>query len=225
LQANLETTMPETTMPEPATVTVVEHQSLIPSGLPPERALILSKALVDLGLREQRTNRGPIVEGRGIDRFLPAHIRNDPNAEGIPYCASAVCTWWFDALVRHPLGSLVRGADTLKDTAKAHQLWRDMPCVPTPGDAFVFLHSVDRPGFDKGHTGLVLRVSADGREIETIEGNCRNAVRIIKRPLVLDRALGKEDILGFATPFAGAPPTGWARGLSGRGESPGGSTV
>lgn len=208
-------------MPELA----AEVLALVPTGLPPERTRILHNALADLGLREQRTNRGPIADGRGIDRFQPPYIRNDPAAEGIPYCASAVCTWWHDALATHPLGSVVRGADTLKDEAKKGGLWRDMACVPTPGDAFVFLHAqLDRPGFDKGHTGLVLRVSEDGRKIETVEGNCRNAVRIVLRDLVLDRPPGKDEILGFACPLAGEPPAGWARGLSGRGEPPGGTT-
>lgn len=207
--------MPETTTEVP----------LIPGGLPEQRTRILQKALNDVGLHEQKPNRGAIVNGRGIDRFLPTRISDDPNAPGIPYCASAVCTWWNDALGLHPLGALIRGADTLKDEAKKLQLWRDMPAVPTPGDAFVYLHSVDRPGFDKGHTGIVLRVSADGRHIETIEGNCRNGVRIVRRELALDHAPKEEEILGFASPIAGPAPTGWERGLSGRAENPGGSTV
>jgi len=48
---------------------------------------LIGRTLADFGLHEEhsRKNRGPIVNGRGIDRFLPAHIRDDPSKEGIPY--------------------------------------------------------------------------------------------------------------------------------------------
>jgi hypothetical protein len=197
-----------------------ERPSLIPDGLPEQRRAILQAALADIGLAEEAVNRGRIEAGRGIDRFQPVYIRDDPKAPGIPYCASAVCTWWNDALDRHPLHKLVRGADALKDVARGLSMWRDVPCVPTPGDAFVYLHSVDRPGFDKGHTGLVLRVSDDGTSIETIEANCGNRVRLVLRKFGTKLPPGPEQILGFASPIDGPAPTGWQRGLSGKGQPP-----
>jgi hypothetical protein len=193
----------------------------VPLNVPPQIAATLTEALKDLGARERGLpNRGPMV-----DKFQPEHIRQRAQTEGVPWCASAVCTWWRVGFGLHPLGAMIRGADKLKDVARTHGMWRDVPTQPRPGDAFVLLHGADTKGFDKGHTGLVLRVSADGRTIQTIEGNARNAVRLIERS-VPDVATPNQ-ILGFAAPVADAAWFGrdWQRGLLlGVAETPGGST-
>ena len=57
---------------------------------------------------------------------------------------------------------------------------------PFPGDAFVMEH-----GDGTGHIGFVLRVSADGTTINTVEGNCGNRVKVGLR------SLSAHDIVGF----------------------------
>ena len=60
---------------------------------------------------------------------------------------------------------------------------------PQPGDAFVQLRrGLERPG--PGHVGIVLRVSEDGREYTTVEGNSGDRVRLGRRALEADSILG-----------------------------------
>lgn len=192
-------------------------------GLMGKLAAIMIAALKNVGAAEDRgrPNRGPVV-----DRFQPSWITADPSKAGVPWCTSSVCQWWYDGLGKHPYGKIIYGADALKDKAKAQGRWRDawLPGAPRPGAAFVLLHSADTPGFDKGHAGLVLRVSEDERTIQTVEGNARNKVRIIQREV--PEAATVNEILGFAYPVEEIEwNTAWQRGLLTTGfESPGGST-
>lgn len=199
----------------------------VPANVPTWIAASLTSALRDVGIRE----RGPANRGPQVDRFQPAWIVNDARKEGVPWCASAVCMWWFDGFQRHPLGGIIRGADKIKDEARKLGSWSDvgLACHPRPGDAFVLIHGVDTPGFDKGHTGLVLRVSADGRTVQCVEGNARNGVRLVQR--TVPTVATPDQILGFASPLPKAlmalwpVDDSWERGLLGGGfELPGGST-
>jgi hypothetical protein len=198
----------------------------IPNGLPPSVQQILRAAIADLDALI-REDRGRPNRGAKVDKFQPPWVAKDPTAEGIPWCASAVCTWWREALGTDPLGKIVRAADGIKDRALQVGQWHSVPSFPAPGDAFVYLQDTDTPGFNKGHTGLVLRVSADGRTIQSIEGNARNGVRLIQRSV--PTIPGAKSILGFASPFPTGVRAGYLttfeRGLLTHGwESPGGST-
>ena len=62
--------------------------------------------------------------------------------------------------------------------ASAQRLGKAYPAAadPWPGDVMWY-----PTGGDKGHCGIV--IGADGLEVMTIEGNCDNAVRCVRRPL------------------------------------------
>jgi len=189
----------------------------------PQIAKALLAAVLDLGIKERVP--GPPNRGPQVDRFQPPWVRDQPNTDGIPWCASAVCAWWFAGFEAHPLGAMIRGADKIKDAARKLGQWHDVGAgyQPRPGDAFVLLHVVDSPGFDRGHTGLVLRVSYDGRTVQCIEGNARNAVRLIQRTVPDSPA--PDQILGFASPLTAGVSFDFDRGLLATGyELPGGST-
>ena len=202
------------------------RQDTIPKGIGEIRSKILASALADLGVREdpRRANRGALDPlGRGVDRFQP-HWVPDP-APQYAWCAAAVCTWWHDGMGSHPFGHREGSVDKLQDLAIFHERYRKTH--PIPGDAFILLHGRDTQGIDRGHAGLVLRVIelAEGRgRIRTIEGNLRNAVRLVDR--VYDLKLQQpETILGFVSPLPfSEDPADFERGFEGFAERPDGAT-
>lgn len=202
-------------------------QETVPLGLGEPRTRTLESALKDLGLREdaRRPNRGRLdpTTGRGVDRFQPKFVP-DP-APAYAWCAAAVCTWWHDGLEAHPFGEIERSVDRLKDRAIHHERFRLVR--PIPGDAFILLHGLDTPGFERGHCGIVLRVIEHGPgigRVRCIEGNLRNAVRLVDRDYDLSRQAA-ESILGFVTPLPlHSDPVDYERGFDGHAETPSGST-
>ncbi len=211
----------------------------IPRGVPNEILRSLASGIMDLGLREipPGSNRSPINKdtGRGIDRYQPARLVGKGSPSRLPdmaWCSAAADTWWHDGFGRYilttpsmPDGKLERGSDKAKDIAKAMGIWIHAGSEsPQPGDSFVLIHGVDTPGFNKGHRGMVLRVSEDGKTIQTIEGNARNAVRLIQRSVPgIGETPKPEQVLGYIRPMGTF--TGWEKGLLTTGyESPNGST-
>jgi hypothetical protein len=198
----------------------------VPSGIGEVRTKMLVSALADLGLREEpgRANRGRLnANKRGVDRFQPRFVP-DP-APTYAWCAAAVCTWWHDGLERHPFHEIERSVDKLKDRAKHVGHYRSTH--PIPGDAFILLHGHDTIGFERGHAGLVLRVielaPGTGR-VRCIEGNLRNAVRLVDRDYDLSLQTS-ETILGFVSPLAfDQDPAGYEQGFEGHAETPDGTT-
>ena len=67
--------------------------------------------------------------------------------------------------------------------AKKLHLWCDKKDGgPVPGDIFVMLYRDENGKLTfRGHVGFVLRVSEDGKTINTIEGNAGNRVKVGKR--------------------------------------------
>lgn len=204
-------------------VTLIAHDN-VPTGIGDERTKILASALIDLGIREDRANRGALnANGRGVDRFQPRFVP-DP-APAYAWCAAAVCTWWHDGLGQHPFHEIERSVDKLKDRAIHVGTYRR--AHPIPGDAFILLHSRDTTGFERGHAGLVLRVielePGKGR-VRCVEGNLRNAVRLVDRDYDLSLQTA-ESILGFVSPLPfTSDPAGYERGFDGQAETPDGST-
>lgn len=199
----------------------------VPTGLGDGRTRILSSALTDLGIREdpRRPNRGALhANGRGVDRFQPKFVP-DP-APTYAWCAAAVCTWWHDGLDSHPFHEIERSVDRLKDRARHVGHYRDDK-HPVPGDAFILLHAPDTKGFERGHAGLVLRVIelAPGKgRVRCVEGNLRNAVRLVDRDYDLSLQT-PESILGFVSPLAFEhDPAGYELGFTGHAETPDGTT-
>lgn len=198
----------------------------VPKGLGDLRTKILESALADVGVREDpaRPNRGPLdAKGRGVDRFQPKFV---PEAAAkYAWCAAAVGTWWHDGLGAHPFGEIERGVDRLQDRAIHEGHYRNQH--PIPGDAFVLIHGPDTKEVNPGHAGMVLRVIplGPGRgRVRCIEGNLRNAVRLIDREY--DLSLQQpEQILGFVSPLPFAQdPADFELGFVGNAEAPSGST-
>ncbi len=143
----------------------------IPEGLGPVRRRILEVALGELGVREERPN-----DGKRVKVYRPSW------AKPAPWCA------WFVGWVVHqatgrylPGGHIGSCMGLLRAAQRA-----DVARVPRtdailPGDVFVL--DTDGAKGGKGHVGFVLRVSPDYRVVNTVEGNCGNAVRLGVRSL------------------------------------------
>jgi hypothetical protein len=153
----------------------------IPAGLGWARRSILEVALAELdkGVRETRANDGPEIR-----KYRPTWA-----APG-PWCA-----WFAGWVARQATGDYLPGGrlgkcDRLMSAAKLVGLWvpKDDGALPVPGDAFVM--DTDGAAGTNGHIGFVLRVSVDGRTINTVEGNTGNRVRLGVRSLADVRILG-----------------------------------
>jgi hypothetical protein len=132
--------------------------------------------------RPDGSNRGPEV-----DKYLPSSLR-EGNAAGPPWCCFFYSWVVHEALRRWPLGTQVGSCAEARRRAGQLSLWKpkSMPnSEPIPGDAFV----MDRGG-GHGHIGFVLRVSEDGKQINTIEGNCGNRVKLGLRNLADPEIVG-----------------------------------
>lgn len=146
-----------------------------PDGIGLERTTLLQRALQEVGVREQPlgSNRGP-----DVDRYLPGWARRTPG-KGPPWCcffASWVVSETFGAC---PWGR-VRGSvyATYLAAETAGLIVPEKGLIP--GDLFVMLGDGPEDGAIPGHIGFVYW--SDGRgNYATIEGNCRNAVRIAER--------------------------------------------
>ncbi len=118
----------------------------------PRRRAIVARAQSALGISEE-----PPGSNRGprIDEWLQrCHV-----STGQHWCA-AFASWCLETVAI--AGALALGARFLETVS------------PYPGDVMFF-----PTGGGKGHCGIVLGVSA--HEVMTIEGNCQDAVRVVRR--------------------------------------------
>lgn len=189
--------------------------SRIPDGIGPLRRRILEVGLheLDLGVHEVPwgSNRGPRV-----DVYLPKWARKRP---GPPWCAWFV-TWVLEqALGEVPTGARRGGCEMLRSDAIRTQLWCPKGDVapgelrPIPGD--LFWMDTDGNTGNKGHVGIVLRVSEDFSEISTIEGNSGQGVRLGHR------VLSDPRIRGFINTVRSEPNADFELGLGVKGEDVG----
>jgi hypothetical protein len=118
-----------------------------------ERAV--SIALTQVGVREERRNRGKVIDGYNRD------IGHDPE-KADPWCAIFVCAMFRRAAdqlgIRCPV-PLTAGCWTLDERSPASVRTKQ----PTAGAIFLL----------KGHrhTGLVVEVPPGGTTLRTVEGN------------------------------------------------------
>lgn len=167
-----------------------QHSGLraeIPARLSSLRTRVLQTALDEHRKRVAEvpdgSNRGPEV-----DKYLPRWMRSG-HAPGPPWCCFFYSWVVREALGAWPLGAQEGSCTHARRRAGELSLWKpkSLPgSEPVPGDAFV----MDRGG-GRGHIGFVLRVSADGRHINSVEGNCGNRVKLGLR------ALSDPEIVGF----------------------------
>jgi uncharacterized protein (TIGR02594 family) len=138
----------------------------------PRRRAIVARAQSALGVTEE-----PPGSNRGprIDEWLQrCHV-----STGQPWCA-AFASWCLDTVAI--AGALALGDHFLRTAS------------PLPGDVMCF-----PTGGGKGHCGIVLGVSA--HEVMTIEGNCSDAVRVVRRARDLVRfASTGDDEMPLACP-------------------------
>ena len=168
----------------------------LPEGLTEERRKLLEIAVSQHGIREDP--KLPPNRGKEVDKFQPGFIRNSTTKEGQAWC-SLFCSWVIkEHFGRHVMGRPVAGVWDARNHAVDRGRWEPNDGrIPTPGDAFVILHSDDfEEKRSKGHIGFVLMVSEDGKSINTIEGNCGNRVKIAKRNLSDPRLRGFINIFG-----------------------------
>lgn len=129
------------------------------ASLSSERRLFISEAQKYYNLVEDPIGSNDDPEGI-IDGWLKAAGAK----EGDPWCASAVSAWL----------SVV----TPIRIAGAVRLGKHFPATTTPWAGDIFWYPTDSKGH--GHVGLVIGVGAT--EVMTFEGNCNNAVRVVRRP-------------------------------------------
>jgi len=155
----------------------------IPQGLlGTERAVVLAKALAEhaKGVKEVPggSNRGPEV-----DKYFPSWLLKKwptKTTKGEAWCAFFVNWVVTQALGSRPWGGYIGSCYTLWKTSRS----KGLPIYSgganlCPGDAFLLFKTDPDKGRPKGgHIGLVLRVSEDGSQINTVEGNCGNRVAV-----------------------------------------------
>lgn len=179
----------------------------IPHGIGESRKQVLCIALEQYGIREypNGSNRGKSPKG-GVDKFLPDWQKEKPG-KGPPWCCYFVSWVMRQKFGRYPLGrnygSCARAWTKAVELGMAHPREGEdgMLFHPMPGDAFYMRHTPTT-----GHFGLVYRVSLDGREINTVEGNCGNRVKIGYRKV-------DEHIYGFIDFFRGIRHQDFEHGL------------
>ncbi|MFW6023949.1 MAG: hypothetical protein ACOC9O_04305 [Myxococcota bacterium] len=180
----------------------------VPAGLHPDRRRICEVAIGEIGTGEvpHASNRGP------VERYFPRwqvrdleekDARAGRQVRGPAWCAYFVAWCWSQALEHHPLDAPVASVDEMSLRAWARGLWidlrdpGDLVMGPAPGDAFVMLDGLfDQLRNDQGHTGLILRVSRDGHEWITVEGNTGHAVRLGRRRVDEPKMRGVISVLG-----------------------------
>lgn len=152
---------------------------VIPAGLGPQRTQILEVALAEYRLdvveRPFGSNRGDRIDVYTHFQGVPA------NAAGPKWCCFFVSWVLHEAMGLYPLaarvGSCMRSYRLAEEQGR-YVLATDPGLVIVPGDIFVQLYVDDDGEFvGTGHTGLVSAVSADGKRINTIEGNAGNRVK------------------------------------------------
>ena len=179
----------------------------IPEGLSQDREHLLAIALGEHGIKEKPSgsNRSTGPRG-GIDKYLPSWCKKE-DKKGPAWCCFFTSWVLHEALGHYPLdrrhGSCKKAWEAAKKKKMHIPIDKDTfsSALVTPGDAFVMLR---RNG--TGHIGFVYRVSMTSQEINTIEGNCGNRVKIGRRDIY------KAPMHGFINFFGDKFPS-FERGL------------
>jgi hypothetical protein len=146
----------------------------IPEGISGARLRILETALKEWDLKVVEkpfgSNRGPEV-----DKYLPSFWLK--KKKGPSWCAFFAGWVAKEALGDYLPGGRLGSCMALRDAAKKSGQWVAKTYGgPVPGDAFVM--DTDGDKGSHGHIGYVLRVSVDGKQINTLEGNCGQRVQL-----------------------------------------------
>lgn len=179
--------------------------NLIPSGLPPIRTSVLTRAVSKKGTREATgKNDGDVLE------FVPPDMRG----KELPYCCWFT-SWVFKGAWKLPYERYVGGVWDLYNLAReaGHiiEIGQEWPAMTIqPGDLFLVFHGSDyKTRRVPGHIGFGLRVNDDSSAFNSIEGNFRNSVGVATRSV--------SDLTCIVNPYKDTDewsldPT-WERGL------------
>ena len=162
----------------PATTWALEHQGAAARGRFTAPGWRCSPSEVDQQVR-------PAVEAAVIDLARPTFEEPDGSNsgprlskygnDGEPWCAFAV-SYWFKQLPNGSPFGVIASAYKMSEWGKTFGRVLDDGQLAEPGDVFVILR-----GDYHGHVGLIVGVDDAGDTLLTIEGNCSNAVRGMKR--------------------------------------------
>lgn len=166
---------------------------IIPSGLSEDRKKVLQIAVSEYkkGVKEvpDGSNWGPEIKKYG-------------GRPGWAWCALFM-NWCFkQALGKYPTGKLDPSCYQNWKAAEKLNIWKPKKeYAPIPGDAFIMQYKDTNGRFTgKGHTGIVLRISEDGRLFNAIEGNTSNRVKVTLRDV------SSTKLIGYINPYT--TPTG-----------------
>lgn len=204
----------------PSTVWALRHASgddqrshidpLVPRGLTPQRTKLLDFAC-DLYREDIHEVPDGSNGGDGVDKIT--------NGWKAPWCGMAVHYIFKEALGTEPFGSRATCAAVINiyNLARDKDWFRDKSDYdPRPGDVFIMLYRDSSGQFTgKGHTGIVLRVSEEGRSMNCIEGNAGNRLKCSLRHF------DQHSLIGFVNPFqVEENKNGWTRGIMAAGSAP-----
>jgi hypothetical protein len=174
---------------------------LVPSGLTEQR-----QKLLDFSCDLYRENIREIPDGSnrgdGVDKIT--------GGWAAPWCAMYVSYVLKHALGLETFGARQAAVINIYKEAKELDLFRaKADYSPRPGDIFIMLYKDDDGKFTgKGHTGFVLRVSADGKSFNSQEGNCANSLRN------KIRYTSQGSLIGFVNFYPVEEQSdGWERGV------------
>jgi hypothetical protein len=138
--------------------------------------------------------------GERIDVYT-GYVGKPLTIKGPAWCAAFAC-WTVGAVA----GGFPRifSCHRLRDWAEDHGFWkgREGGDPPVPGDIFL----VDK-GDGKGHAGVVIRVSKDGKSWNSVEGNSGNRLRLSVRDD------SDPELMGFVHTVPGERTDNYAHGL------------
>lgn len=149
-----------------------------------DRARVLRTALAEVGTREATgKNDGP------AEKYMPKWA----HGKGLPWCAFFVGWVWQQATGQWLYGRHWGGAYDIFTKGS-----RDATETPGPGDIFVIDHDGDLAERGPGHVGFITRVSKDGGQVNTVEGNLHNGVRVATRAV--------SQFAAVISPYGDKPP-------------------
>lgn len=129
------------------------------ASLSSERRLVLAAAQQYIGLVED-----PIGSNDDPKGIIDGWLKAAGAREGDPWCASAASAWLSVATPIRIAGAI--------------RLGKHFPATDSPWALDLFWYPTDAKGH--GHVGLIIGVGAI--EVMTLEGNCNNGVRVVRRP-------------------------------------------
>lgn len=178
----------------------------VPNGIVDERLKVLNIAI---GEHQKNVHEIPDGSNRGpeVDKYFPPWITNKftgLDTHGPSWCCFFAHWVFHTALGYYPCISLMGGCQSFKERAVVGRIYKtaEDPGFNTyiqPGAFFIMLFHALPGSIVHGHTGYILRVSADLKTVNTIEGNCGNRVKCGQRSV--------STLTGIINPYKGPVPS------------------